>query len=214
MGPPSPTGTVENAGCVASTRSATVTSARRPEIGITISRAVSSWLSLVCPTPVSAAAEGRRPHAELGGADLDDLTLRAWRRHRQTVLLQPGNVKLDGLADQPQHLRRGFAYGYTPWEVRHVGSPTRRSPFHHDHIARHSPLPAFLRPACFRIVFSVPGRTSKLGFPTTVTVPGCSGSCIGGGCRASSPSATHLPRAAGSVRRPSFTPRCQRSLSA
>src|SRR6266542_5080568 len=146
MGPPSPTGTVENAGCVASTRSATVTSARRPEIGITISRAVSSWLSLVCPTPVSAAACGRRPHAELGGPDLDDLTLRAWRRHRQTVLLQPGNVKLDGLADQPQHLRPGFAYGYTPWEVRHVGSPTRRSPFHHDHIARHSPLPAFLRP--------------------------------------------------------------------
>jgi hypothetical protein len=29
----------------------------------------------------------------------------------------------------------------------------------------------FLRPACFRTLFSVPGGTSMLGFPATVTVP-------------------------------------------
>src|SRR6185503_18203702 len=95
--------------------------------------------------------------------------------HWQAVFLQTGNVELDGLADQPHHLRPGFAYRHTPWEVRHMGSPTRRTPFHHDHIARHSPLPALFRPACCRIEFSVPGGTSKLGFPATVTVPGLFG---------------------------------------
>src|SRR5437773_202699 len=69
-------------------------------------------------------AVGRMP--KLCGPDLDDLTLGAWRRHRQAVLLQPGNVEFYDLADQPQHLRPGFAYRYTPWKVRHVGSPTRR----------------------------------------------------------------------------------------
>src|SRR5688572_20242214 len=105
------------------------------------------------------------------GADLDDLTLRARRWHWDAVLLQTGNVELDGLTDQSQHLRPRFTYRYTPWKIRHVGSPTRRALLHHDHIARHSPLPALFRPACFRVEFGVPGDTSKLGFPATVTVP-------------------------------------------
>ena len=30
----------------------------------------------------------------------------------------------------------------------------------------------FLSPACFMALFNVPGGTSMLGFPATVTVPG------------------------------------------
>ncbi len=106
-----------------------------------------------------------RSNGLLCGPNFDDLTLRAWLRHRQAVFSQPGNVKFNRLADQAQHLRTRFAYRYTSWKIWHVSSPTRRPAFHHDHVAFHSPLPAFFRPACFRIAFNVPGGTSKLGSP-------------------------------------------------
>ena len=42
---------------------------------------------------------------KLGSLHLDDLSLGAWHGHSQTVLFQPVNVKLYGLADQAQHFR-------------------------------------------------------------------------------------------------------------
>src|SRR5713101_6404477 len=52
-------------------------------------------------------------------------------------------------------------------------SPTRL-PSLDDHHVPHSRPPHFSRlsPACFSMAFKVPGGTSKLGFPATVTVPG------------------------------------------
>src|SRR6266545_2124358 len=67
---------------------------------------------------------------KLGRPRLDDLTLGAWRRHRQAILSQTSDVELDGLAAQLHHLCAGFSDRNAAWQVRHVSSPTRRAPLH------------------------------------------------------------------------------------
>jgi hypothetical protein len=51
-----------------------------------------------------------------------------------------------------------------------MGSPTRFTALDDHHVPRHSSVPLFFSPACFRIEFSVPGGMSRLGLPATVTV--------------------------------------------
>src|SRR3990170_2899207 len=55
-------------------------------------------------------------------------------------------------------------------------SPTGLSPLDDHHVTRHChPYFSFERPACFSMAFNVPGGTSRLGLPATVTVPGLLG---------------------------------------
>src|SRR2546422_3010020 len=57
-----------------------------------------------------------------------------------------------------------------------MGSPTRLASLNDHHVAHHRhPHFSFLRPACFSMAFNVPGGTSRLGLPATVTVPGLLG---------------------------------------
>ena len=108
---------------------------------------------------------------ELGGAYLHDLALGTRGRHRQAVLPQPVDVKLYRLTNQPLHFLAGLSNRNTAREIRDMRSPARVTPLDHHHVPHYPSLPAFLRPACFKIAFNVPAGTSRLGLPATVTVP-------------------------------------------
>src|SRR5437773_7451972 len=86
-------------------------------------------------------------------------------------MLESVDVELDGLSDEATDL--------IPVPDRHIagkigdmGAPACIAALDDDHVAesRHHRF-SFLRPACFNTEFGVPGGTSKLGFPATVTVP-------------------------------------------
>jgi len=108
---------------------------------------------------------------ELDGSYFHDLSLGARGRHRQAILSQPIDVKLDRFTNQAQHLRAGLSNCNTTREIRNMRPPARIAPLDYDHVPHHPSPPAFLRPACLRIAFNVPTGTSKLGLPATVTVP-------------------------------------------
>jgi hypothetical protein len=110
-------------------------------------------------------------HAALDGPHLHDLTLGARGRHRQAVLSQPVDVKLDGLTDELQHFRARLSNRNAARKIRDMRTPARLAPLDHDHVPHYPSPSAFLRPACFSIAFNVPAGTSRLGLPATVTVP-------------------------------------------
>src|SRR5262245_56945246 len=141
---------------------------------------------------------------KLRGPHFDELTLRARRWNRQAILLQAVDMKLDGFADQPQNFLSPFPHCHASRQIRGVGSPARLAALDDHHVAhhRHHDL-SLLRPACFSMAFKVPGGTSKLGLPATVTVPGLP-ACLY--CRwlcELAPAASHRPQEVGSARRPS-----------
>ena len=71
----------------------------------------------------------------LGCADLDELTFRAWRGDRNTILLEPLNVKADRLPNELKHFVTRLARGDAPGKIRHVRPPTVRSPLYHYHVS-------------------------------------------------------------------------------
>ena len=82
-------------------------------------------------------------------------------------------MKLDGLSDEAADFVTTLADSDTAREIGNMSAPTRIAALNNDHVAKsgHHGF-SLLRPACFNTEFSVPGGTSKLGFPATVTVPG------------------------------------------
>ncbi|MDB5987773.1 MAG: hypothetical protein JWR16_2826 [Nevskia sp.] len=82
-------------------------------------------------------------------------------------------MKFDRFLDELQDLLAAFACDDAPRKIRHVGSETDWAFLYDDHVAHMSTY--FLKPACFNALLSVPGGTSTLGLPETVTVPGLTG---------------------------------------
>src|SRR5437660_2730817 len=110
---------------------------------------------------------------KLPGPYFDELAFGTRSRHGKAILLQAVDVKLDGLADKLEHFLAGLPHRHTARQVRDVGTPTRFASLNDHHVTHHRhPHFSFLRPACLSMAFNVPGGTSRLGLPTTVTVPG------------------------------------------
>jgi len=79
-------------------------------------------------------------------------------------------MELDSLMNQGQNFFTRIARSDTAGKVGNVGSKRRGAFFDYNQIA-HFGHSDFLRPACFRALFRVPGGTSTLSFPANVTVP-------------------------------------------
>jgi hypothetical protein len=85
-----------------------------------------------------------------------------------TVLSQSFDVKLNGFLNEFENLVSGFRHGGTTWQIGNVRPETSFALFNHDGIFH---IYTYFKPACFRMLFNVPGGTSMPGFPDTVTVP-------------------------------------------
>ncbi len=94
--------------------------------------------------------------------------MRCW--NRKPLLLEPLKVELDGFLNKLKNLCLGFARRDAARKIRYIRPVAARTLLQYDHIT-HTNY-SFLRPACFSALLSVPGGTSTLGFPATVTVPG------------------------------------------
>src|SRR5437667_3564068 len=88
--------------------------------------------------------------------------------------------------------------------------PTRLA---HHHVTHHRhPHFSFLRPACLSMAFNVPGGTSRLGLPATVTVPGLLG-CLSCRWLPRVRASCHPSSARSRSSSPTFTPPRHRSRS-
>lgn len=112
---------------------------------------------------------GVRLKARLG-CNAYELAAGVWKGHGLPVGLEPLYVELDRFVDERRQFLTRFAGGDAARQVRHVGSKTRRALLYHYQILH--VRPHFFRPACLRMLPNVPGGTSTLGLPDTVTVPG------------------------------------------
>jgi hypothetical protein len=76
-------------------------------------------------------------------------------------------MKLDRFVDKLLDLLFGVGYCGTAGKIWNISSKAILPFFNYNHVS-HS---YFLRPACFRILWSVPIGISMLSLPATVTVP-------------------------------------------
>src|SRR5436190_22249358 len=113
----------------------------------------------------SASRTQRHSYGLKSGAYFAVRCLRTRRRDRLARTPQAVEVKFNGVVhfafDAVSRLARGDAAG----EIGRIGGIAGRSFFNDDQVAAH------FNPACFRILFCVPGARSSLGFPAIVTTP-------------------------------------------
>src|SRR5947199_1918922 len=113
----------------------------------------------------SASRPQRHSYGLKSGAYFAVRCLRTRRRDRLARTQQGVEVKFNGVVhfafDAVSRLARGDAAG----EIGRIGGIAGRSFFNDDQVAAH------FNPACFRILFCVPGARSSLGFPAIVTTP-------------------------------------------
>ena len=112
------------------------------------------------------AAAGAAPRL---GRDFDVLHRARRGRDRVTIFTHALEMKLDGFTNLSLHFVDGGTGSYATREIRDIGREVRPRIFDNDGIAHDSPH--LLKPACLRMLFSVPGASSSLGFPGTVTRP-------------------------------------------
>jgi len=122
--------------------------------------------------PVSGARHLKvpMPSPQTAGRLADALAAGMRFRDRQAIRLHPFNMKLHRFVDEIRHLSPRFANRNTTRKVGHIRAKARWTFFNHDEILH--ALPHFFKPACLRMLFSVPEGTSTLPLPETVTVPG------------------------------------------
>src|SRR5579864_8546042 len=89
---------------------------------------------------------------------------------RPAFLAQTFDVKCHCLPNKPQGFFSGFCNHRTARQIGHVGAEAVPALFHNHQVLHYGLRP--FSPACFRMLFSVPGGTSRFGLPATVTVPG------------------------------------------
>src|SRR5580698_11580094 len=92
-------------------------------------------------------------------------------------------MKIDGLADQFLGFIQSLGGDAETWEVGGVGTPPSLRLLVNDQIFH-------FKPACFRILFNVPGGMSSDGCPSTVTVPGLEDDENAGDCPWCEPTAS------------------------
>ena len=78
-------------------------------------------------------------------------------------------MQLDSLLNEDGDLFARLARCDAARKVWHIGTKAARALLDDNEILHMRPH--FFRPACFRMLFNVPGGTSTLGLPATVTVP-------------------------------------------
>ena len=76
-------------------------------------------------------------------------------------------MKLNGFSNELQRFVSALANGYAPRKVRNVGAVGVLALLNDDDVVHLQPH--FFSPACRSALFSVPGGTSTLGLPDTVT---------------------------------------------
>ncbi len=81
-------------------------------------------------------------------------------------------MELDGFLDELHDFIAAFRDCGATRQIGDVSAPARVTLFNNDHVFHWR---TYLSPACFRMLSSVPGGMSTLGFPDTVTVPGLLG---------------------------------------
>jgi hypothetical protein len=79
------------------------------------------------------------------------------------------DVKFDGFLNQDSDLFSGIGGRNATRQVGYVCTKAARSLFDDNQVLHIRPH--FFKPACFRMLLKVPGGTSTLGLPATVTVP-------------------------------------------
>jgi hypothetical protein len=94
------------------------------------------------------------------GCDLDVLHRTRRGRDWVTILAHSFKMKFDGFAYRSLHIVERGAGGYATWEVWNVSGEIGSCIFDNDGIAHDSPH--FLKPACLRMLFSVPGASASL----------------------------------------------------
>ena len=109
-----------------------------------------------------------RSNDSLCGADINELDAGGGCGYGLTVLSQSFDVKLNGFLNKFQSLVSSFRHGDTTWQIRNMRPKTSFALFNHDGIFH---IHTYFKPACFRMLFRVPGGISMLDFPDTVTVP-------------------------------------------
>jgi hypothetical protein len=97
------------------------------------------YIASVIPTAAKPTADSNSVNVPIG-LHLDQL-VRMRLRDRETVFLQSLNIELDGPPDERTHLFSGFRSGYTPWQVRHVGSIASWSLLDDYSVLQDQPLP-------------------------------------------------------------------------
>src|SRR5215510_8679394 len=90
-------------------------------------------------------------------------------RNWQTVRLQPVDMKTNGFADLVLNRLYCRSGGNATRQVWYVSRIVAFGLFNHDRITHQR---WSLKPACFKMLFKVPGATSSDGLPATVTPPG------------------------------------------
>jgi hypothetical protein len=89
----------------------------------------------------------------------------AWLRNRESLLSQAINVKPDCLSHILFDLLSSLTCRHTARQVRRVSREACGSRLDDNQILAH------FSPACFKILFRVPGASSSPGRPGTVTSP-------------------------------------------
>src|SRR5579864_3015774 len=87
-------------------------------------------------------------------------------RNRLAMLRHAFKMKSNRLLHLPLNLFASYACRNTPVEIRRVRGGARSSLLHDNQIFFHR-----FSPACFKMLFGVPGPRSSFGFPGTVTRP-------------------------------------------
>src|SRR6185369_8322140 len=105
-----------------------------------------------------------------GGLKLDELDGCRRLRNGIAALAHVIDVQLYGLLDEALHALASFCHRDAPRQIRHISPIAFWSFFDDNQVFHVSP---HLRPACRRMLLSVPGGTSSDNLPATV--PGLRG---------------------------------------
>ena len=90
--------------------------------------------------------------------------------HWLAGITETSQVKLNRVAHSGFDLGLGRSSGNAAREIRRAGRQPGRCGLHDDQVAL-----GHFSPACLRTLFSVPGASSSLGFPASVSSRGFSG---------------------------------------
>jgi hypothetical protein len=89
-----------------------------------------------------------------------------WFGHNFATFAKALNVEFDCFPNEPHYFLAARTCGDTTGQIRNVGAPASFASFNDDRVTHRQTH--FLRPACFRILFNVPGGISTFGLPATV----------------------------------------------
>ncbi len=109
---------------------------------------------------------------EMLGGNIHVLNMAAWMRCWRPIFAKPLQVESDSFTNLLLDFLDGASGGNTTGKVGNISRIVGMSLLNYDCVA-HGIHP--LRPACLRILLSVPGARSSLGLPGTVTRPALDG---------------------------------------